>query len=284
MISDLPENVKMQISLENDKNDKVKQTTLLNKFEMIEQLSEWVGLFTDYDDMDINDITFKLLKIEIPTGAGKRVNRIITVDDKRSIIQIRNSDTLCLARSIVVGLVSKEKQHLESILKGKLTTDEMQQMNKDRQFKSQINEGIISNNEEVNIVQGRKIQGILAKVLHRLYKIPEKENGNDFADMPKFEDGLDIEIQVFDFTTRQIYKSQTEKPIKVYLAMTENHFHTISNISGFTCEREDNRNAAIEITNVKLARIRLNVIRKNVWWNVQNVLNYFTANNVLITI
>jgi len=194
MISNLPENVKMQISLTNEKTGKVNQTKMLNKTDMTEQLSDWVGMFTDYPDIEMEDITFKLLKTEIPTGAG-RVNRIITVDDKHCIIHIRDDDTLCLARSVVVALATNERQYLESILKGKLTTDELKQINKDRQFKSQINEGIISDNERKNIKQGRKIQGILARVLHRLYKVPVKEIGNDFADMQKFERKLDIKFK-----------------------------------------------------------------------------------------
>ena len=57
---------------------------------MIAKLADWVILFIDYQDMEIEDITIKLLKIEIPTGSGRRVNKIITVQSKRSIIQIRN--------------------------------------------------------------------------------------------------------------------------------------------------------------------------------------------------
>ena len=95
MTSGLPENVKLQISLENDRNDRISQTKLLNKADMISKLADWVILFIDYYDMKPEDLTFKLLSIHIPTGSGKRVNRIITVDSKRSIIQIRNKDTLC---------------------------------------------------------------------------------------------------------------------------------------------------------------------------------------------
>jgi len=86
MTEGLSDNVKLQISLENDKNDKVNQTALLNKADMIAKLADWVILFIDYDNMEIEDITIKLLKITIPAGAG-RVNRIITVDGKRSIIR-----------------------------------------------------------------------------------------------------------------------------------------------------------------------------------------------------
>jgi len=58
--------------------------------------------------MELENITFKLLAIELPTGAG-RVNTIITVDSKRSIIQVKNYDTICLARAIVVGLAVNNK-------------------------------------------------------------------------------------------------------------------------------------------------------------------------------
>jgi len=65
--------------------------------------------------MEIEDITIKLLKTEIPIGKG-RVNKIITVDSKRSIIQIRNKDAICLARSIVVGLAVQSKEKFKIFL------------------------------------------------------------------------------------------------------------------------------------------------------------------------
>jgi len=72
------------------------------KHEVIEKAVEWVNLFIDYYDMKMEVITFKLLSVEIPTGG--EVNKIITADSKRSTIQIRNKDMICLARAIAVGL------------------------------------------------------------------------------------------------------------------------------------------------------------------------------------
>ena len=177
MTEGLPDNVKLQISVENDENDKVNQTKLLNKADMIAKLVDWVILFIDYHDMDIEDITIKLLKIEISTGG--RVNRIITVDNKRSIVQIRNKDTICLARAIVVGLAVYHREKLQSILKHNLTEVELKDINYRRQTKTQINEGILSDNEKTYLVQGEKMQKIIAQALHRLFKIPIKEAGND---------------------------------------------------------------------------------------------------------
>jgi len=62
MTTGLPDNAKLQISLENCKNDKVNQTKLLNKTDMIAKLADWVILFIDYQDMEIEDITKKSTK------------------------------------------------------------------------------------------------------------------------------------------------------------------------------------------------------------------------------
>ena len=50
-----------------------------------------MNLFIEYYDMKPEDITFKLLTIQIPTGSGKRVDKIITVDSKRSITAIKKT-------------------------------------------------------------------------------------------------------------------------------------------------------------------------------------------------
>ena len=98
--------------------------------------------FIDYYDMKPEDLTFKLLNIQIPTGSG-RVNRIITVDSKCSIIQIRNKDTLCLARAIVVGLAVHNREKLQDIFKNNIADNELKEINKTRQSKSRIYDGII---------------------------------------------------------------------------------------------------------------------------------------------
>ena len=108
----------------------------------------------------------------------------------------------------------------------KLKEEELKQLNKSKQSKSKINESILSDNEKT-LVQGRKLQEVLAKALHRLCKIPTKENGNDFKDVKHFEERLNIEIQIYKFESRQIYKGK-EYPIKVYILMFKTHYDVIS--------------------------------------------------------
>ena len=192
--------------------------------------------------MDINDLTFKLMAINIPTGQGRRVNKIISVGSKRSIIEVKNDDTICLARAIVVGLAINNIEKLQSIFKNALTPDELRQINWKRQKKSQINEGVLVNNEILYIKNGRELQEILATALHRICRIKIKENGNDFQDAKAFEERLDIEIQIYDATSRKIYNGR-ENPTKVHILMSDNHYDVISNLAGFTCENASNNKA-----------------------------------------
>jgi len=59
------------LSLISSVNDTVNQTKLLNKNEIVSKLSDWVHFFVDYHDLELENMTFKLLAIELPTGAGK---------------------------------------------------------------------------------------------------------------------------------------------------------------------------------------------------------------------
>jgi len=104
MTANLPDNVKLQVSIISSANDTVNQTKLLNTNEIVNKLSDWVHFFIDYHEMLLENNTFKLFAIELPTGAG-RLNAIITADSKRSINQVKNYDTICFARAIAVGPV-----------------------------------------------------------------------------------------------------------------------------------------------------------------------------------
>src|SRR6476469_1747467 len=170
------------------------------KKDIIKMLTEWVNYLIDYKDFNISDITFQVTSIEIPAGTGRKCNAINTLDNKRSIVQIKNNDTICLARSIVVAL-SYYKEILQNVFKNKLTIGEIKEINYRKQSQTQINQGIISDNELKYLRQGVKLQDILAKALHRIYHIPVKESGNDFADVKLIEDKLIIKIQIYNLET-----------------------------------------------------------------------------------
>jgi hypothetical protein len=78
MTEGLLDNLKLKVIVENSQNDRVNQTKLLSKQDIIYRLSDLVNIFIDYYDMEIEDITFKLMAIEVPAGA-RRVNKLITM-------------------------------------------------------------------------------------------------------------------------------------------------------------------------------------------------------------
>jgi hypothetical protein len=80
----------------------------------------------------------------------------------------------------------------------------VKEINKGRQAKTRINEGILSDNEKENITKGRKLQTVLAQALHRMCAIQVKAEGNNFQDVKLFEEALDISIHIYDSESRQI--------------------------------------------------------------------------------
>jgi hypothetical protein len=239
----LPENIKIQISLIISSNDEKRPTTkLLSKNEAKDIVAEWVNYFMDYKDIDITSIIFKLLAIEIPKGSGKRVNKIIDVSNSRCIITVKNDDTTCLVKAIIVGLSVDNIDKLQEIFKGKLNQQEINMINKSRQSKTQINEGIFSKNEIIYLRQNdtRKLLSVLSFAFHRIYKIDIKEHGNDLQDLTYIEDKLDIEVSVYNIDKRIIYNGNT-KPIKIYILLNNNHYDVISMIIAFNSSADKDR-------------------------------------------
>ena len=225
MTSHLPQNSKIQVRLKIANSTRQPYTGLLSKPKAIDMLSEWVNFFIDYHDMDIENITFKLTAIEIPQGAGRKVNAIINLDDKRCITQIKNNDTICLVRAIIVAL-SYNKDKLQEVFKGKLTDQEIAAINFRRQKKTQIHEGKISDNEIKYLRDGgeKKLQTVLAQAFHRIYSIPiRKRKGNDFEDVKLIEEKLDIEIQIYDMGSRKLYAGK-DRSVKLYLVLSNEAF------------------------------------------------------------
>src|SRR5207245_1897354 len=138
-----PDNVLLQIILKNKRDGNEPDTKLLPKSKINDMLTNWVNYLIDYKDIDIEDVIFKVIAIKIPCGTGRKNNTIINLDVKRCIIQIKNNDTICLARAIVVAL-SLHKEELQKVFKDKLAPDEIKEINRKKQIETQIHKGIIS--------------------------------------------------------------------------------------------------------------------------------------------
>ena len=79
-------------------------TTTGFKDGVLADLFNKIDQFMEYEDFNIEEIVFSVIKFRELKGAGSKVNKIVSIKDKKSIIAIMNEDNLCLARSIVTGL------------------------------------------------------------------------------------------------------------------------------------------------------------------------------------
>ena len=229
--------VNFQLMVKDDKHEP--QTKLMDAVDAAELLAEWTAHFMEYQDVDIRDITFKLLQIDMPSGGTlSRRNEIIKADKSRCITQIVNEDTLCLTRAILVGISSYSQEKLEEIFKDNLTKNEIDGINYKRRKENytKINEGIFSNIEVKYLSQTcKKLQTILANAFHRIYEIPIREYGNNLQDAHDIASKIGIQINIYSHDRSLIFSTE-QKEIKVHLLITAGekpHFDAITKITAF---------------------------------------------------
>jgi hypothetical protein len=112
MTKGLPDNVYIQVQLSTPDHDHQPVTRLISKQDMIDSLFDWVNLFIEYKDYDIEDVVFKLLLIHIPAGAGGRRNAIVDPERSKAMMHLSNTDTQCLVKSIILYLSKNNKNKL----------------------------------------------------------------------------------------------------------------------------------------------------------------------------
>jgi hypothetical protein len=156
MTNGLPDNVYIQVQLSTPDHDHQPVTRLISKQDMIDSLFDWVNLFIEYKDYDIEDVVFKLLLIHIPAGAGGRRNAIVDPERSKAMMHLSNTDTQCLVKSIILYLGKNNKNKLGDIFKNKLTDAEVAEINYKRKDKTGINNGIFTDNEITYLRQPTK--------------------------------------------------------------------------------------------------------------------------------
>jgi len=194
-----PENVRVQLSIRFLHSDKQPHTKLISKQDAIDQLYDWISYIVEYREVHISDAIITLLKIEVPTGAGfHKSGKIVNKNELRSVIQIRNDDTLCCGKSILVCLAVNFEENVQLLFKNRLNKDEIERINKERRSATNIQNGIISDNEITYLKQVRsKLLTVLAQAFHRLTTIPIREKGNSLSDVNLFAMSLTIQINVY---------------------------------------------------------------------------------------
>ena len=246
MLRGIPNNARVKLSyyIPEQGNTSMRETKLLHIAEATEQFYNNILYVVEYLNVGINNVVFSLLQVELPVGA-KKPNKIVNAETTKSIVSIVNTDTMCCVRSIIVCLSRTNLDVLQNIFKGKLTQDEIKNINYRRQEKNytKINEGIFSANEVVYLrKQEKSLLTILAKAFHRIYEIAIRPTGNDVSDINEISLKTNVQVNVYAHDRTLIYSTNNENNgNKVDLLHGNNHFDAIVNINSFLGKVKQNK-------------------------------------------
>ncbi|VDI68753.1 Hypothetical predicted protein [Mytilus galloprovincialis] len=96
-----------------------------------------------------------------------------------------------------------------------------------------------TNSQLKHIKEGRPLQKRVAEDLHEQSGVEIKEEGNNLDDLKAFENYLNIRIIVFTSNSTEyiVYNGNEEYNEQIYLYYHDEHFDTITNITGFLAKR-----------------------------------------------
>ena len=143
----------------------------------------------EYRAIPIEKCKIVVQSVKIPTGKGRLYLTKDTVSRKRSIVMVKNDDTTCLARSIVMAMAN---------------------LHPEKWTKTQLQDGFN---------KSRKLQKKQAMKLHEEAQVEINDYGNDLSNIEAFVKHLGIEINIID--TEQfngiVYTANKGSEDKIYL-------------------------------------------------------------------
>ena len=181
-------------------------STNFNKVENFElgDLENVINIL-EYRAIRIENCKIVVQSVKIPVGKGRLYLMKDTVSRKNCIITVKNDDTTCLARSIVMAMAN---------------------LHPEKWTKTQLHDGFN---------KSRKLQNVQATKLHEEAHVEINDYGNDLSDIEKFGKHLGIEINIIDAEQFNsiIYTANKGSEDKIYLLKTRNHFDVIKSLTAF---------------------------------------------------
>jgi hypothetical protein len=186
-----------------------------------------INVMTSDETITLEDSEFHVRVLSMPQGRGSKGNKIVNLAEdkqlKRSIIQVKNMDNLCLPRSVVVALSALENW-----------TDKRKEIFLNLGLK---NEELIESKMRYIKDSRKPLQRTLALNLLRICGIDSitvKETGCTLEHIKQIEEILGIQINVVCAENfNSIIHSGPIKEIMIYLYKDKNHFDVIKNMTGF---------------------------------------------------
>ena len=157
----------------------------------------------EYRAIPIETCKIVVQSIKMPTGKGRLYITKDTISRKRAIVTIKNDDTTCLVRSIVMAMAN---------------------LHPEKWTKTQLQDGFN---------KSRKLQKKQALKLHEEAQVEINDYGNDLSDIETFAKHLGIEINIIDADQFNsiIYTANKGHEDKIYLLKRRNHFDVIKSLT-----------------------------------------------------
>ena len=160
-----------------------------------------------HQDFRLNEsVIVDIVHVEMPNGSGKRKRDDIDLEsylqNKRSVVSIKNKDDLCLARALVVAIANIDKDG-----RYKLLADSR-----------------------------RPAQGNAARELHRKAGVPLGPCGiSEVKQFQKYLTGYEINIVSMEHGNSIIYPERpyVTETKRIYLYLYDNHYDVITTMPGF---------------------------------------------------
>ena len=163
--------------------------------------------FVDYKGVPLSELEIRVPGVKLPRGSGRVRIDLNNVATKKSIICIKNNDTMCLARAIVTAVAN---------------------INKTKWTRSQLKKGF---NES------RKLQEDEARKLHKNAGVEINDHGSTLEDVNTFAKHLGVQINIVDKGYFNEIVHTTEESIVdgnvIYLYKNKNHYDVITTMAGF---------------------------------------------------
>ena len=163
--------------------------------------------FVEYKSVPLDELLIEVQSTKVPRGSGRVRIDLNNVATKRSIICIKNNDTMCLARATVTAVAN---------------------INKSKWTKSQIKNGFN---------QSKKLQEDEARKLHEEAGVEINDHGNTLEDVNTFAKHLGIQINIVDADYFNEIIHTTDEDIVdgkiIYLYKNKNHYDVITSMPGF---------------------------------------------------
>ena len=198
-------NDRLRLVFLNDELDHPISTKMLKVSEFkLKHVSDAINTL-EYKEIDLENCKIIVQSVKIPTGKGRLYLSKQTVNRKHCIISIKNTDSICLARSIVTAYANLHPENYTT---------------------TQLKDGFN---------KSRKLQETQAKELHNNANVEINDYGNSLEDVNCFASHLEVEINIIDSEqfNQIIYTANNGKTDKIYLYKTRNHFDVIKSMTAF---------------------------------------------------